>query len=194
MASLREITSSPSPAGNKASVCSDKAGIELLSVLSKLLLPRFSPWPSGQRRLRSPLSLTTWSQPSTYGLPSVASRCPRFELFFFLFFYFFYFCVSDLLCTAWLQQKVQPFVCICPKLHCVSCTEPGKKKKADFCCHLVHHAQVCRRPVSSETSEPRVELAALSDRQWAPLSEEMSSCPLHTRPSSLTAMKSASSG
>lgn len=151
MASFKKITSSPSPAGNKASVCSDKAGIELRNILSNHRLPHSSPWPSGKRRLFFSFCNNI---ESAFGQPSVGSRSPRFELFFFLFF------LSYLVCVSFIVHRLTAargsvFVCICPSLYCVGFTQRGKKKKIDFCCHLVHHAQVCRLPLSLETSEPR---------------------------------------
>lgn len=92
---FKKITSSPSPAGNKASVCSDKAGIELRNILSNHLLPHFSPWPSGKRRLFFSFCSNI---ESAFNLRSAKCRDQGLNFSFFLF--FFLICVCQFYCAS----------------------------------------------------------------------------------------------
>lgn len=148
---FKKITSSPSPAGNKASVCSDKAGIELLNILSNHLLPHFSPWPSGKRRLF--FSFCNNIEPA-FNLRSAKCREQESKVWTFLFSLFFLICVCQFYCAS-PDCNTRLSLCVHLPFTLLCWFYTARGKKIDFCCHLVHHAQVCRLPVSLETSEPR---------------------------------------
>lgn len=154
-----KIPASPSPAGNK--VCWDK---ETLNCWTSCQTISSHAFPRGHQAsaVFPPLSVTTRSQPSTYGLPRAGSRCPRSELFLF----FYYFCMSDSLRIARLYTKGSVFAC-------VSIVSVLKTKLVTGYVTLG-----CGLAASSQSWELRSTLRGSRTPNEGLCQKEMSSCPI----------------